>query len=105
VTISTVAGVTAPANPGGTYTLPDITLPVGTTNPVTVVITATNTPVPLVSPGKFSVRVIPQFAATPAPSDITTITGTFTSSTGSTTVTLPADAISLLNVYGVFNLP
>lgn len=45
LTITSVGGVTAPAAPSGSFATPDITLPIGTTSPVTVNLAATNIPV------------------------------------------------------------
>jgi len=98
--ITTVGGVANAPVPGGTYSTADVTLPPGTTNPVPVTITATNTP-----PGTvFTVRLIPQFAG---PTTVSTLpsTGTFASSTATAELTFPPSQISLLTVWGTFTLP
>ena len=99
VKIASVAGINAPATPTGSYTTADITLPGGTSNPVTVTFNATNTPVGSV----FQVKAMPPSGAAvvvnSAPS-----TGTFASSTATATVTLPTGLTSVLNVYGSYVL-
>jgi hypothetical protein len=44
IAITSVAGIAAPSSPTASYSLPDITLPSGTTSPVTVALTASNVP-------------------------------------------------------------
>ncbi len=62
LSIASVAGVAAPANPTGSYATPDITLPSNTASPVPVVVNATNIPdgTPVV------LRATPQTGATAA---------------------------------------
>jgi hypothetical protein len=45
LTITSIGGVMAPSAPLGSFAAPDITLPIGTTSPVTVALAATNIPV------------------------------------------------------------
>ncbi len=99
VRISTIGGVSTPSVPGGTYTTADVTMPPGTTNPVTVVIDATNTPVPTT----FTFVVLAPF--TTATSVTANSTGTFASSTASASLTLPGGQTSVLNVHSHFVLP
>src|SRR2546426_1234378 len=54
--ITSVGGVAVPSNPTGSLTSADVSLPSGTTNPVTVTLTATNTTKEAI----FTVRLIPQ---------------------------------------------
>ncbi len=42
--ITSVGGQTVPATPTGSFGAPDVTLPVGTSSPATIVVTATNVP-------------------------------------------------------------
>ncbi|MBX3237285.1 MAG: hypothetical protein KF814_14150 [Nitrospiraceae bacterium] len=85
--------VTSPAGtPGGSYTTADVTLPGGTTNPVSVVTAETNTPVPGSPATTVWMKVLPQFAA-PTTTSTTTLTGTFANSTATNSVTLPNGAI------------
>jgi hypothetical protein len=91
LTISAVGGTSAPANPGGSYTTPDITLSASTANPVPVTLNATNIPVGTI----FIIRVLPggepmvPFLSTPS-------TGSFASSTASAHVNLSYGKTSLL---------
>lgn len=99
LTISSVGGVAPPATPGGAYTIADVSLPSGTTNPVPVTIAAANTPVGTV----FTVRLIPQFNARTVLTAATT--GTFATSTATVNVTFPTGEVSVLNTFGSFTLP
>jgi hypothetical protein len=99
VTITSVAGLAPPATPTGSYTVADITLPGGTSNPVSVTVTATNTPVGTV----FQLRVLPPAGAASTVNS-TASTGTFASSTATANVTLPNALTSVLNVYGSYTL-
>ncbi|MDX2250922.1 MAG: hypothetical protein NW202_01430 [Nitrospira sp.] len=98
LTISSVGGIATPAVPAGSYTTADVTLPAGTTNPVPVVLTVTNTPVPTT----FTVRMVPQFA-NPV-STTATSSGALALSTATASVTLPTGRISGLQAYAGFTL-
>lgn len=92
---STINGIAVPASPTGAYATPDIFFPPGTTSPVTVTLTATNTP-----PGTiFRVQTIPQGALMVAPTDTAPSTGTCTSSTASATVAVPAGQVAAIKAY------
>ncbi len=100
VTITAVSGIPVPANPGGSFTPADVTVPGLVSNPVAVTLTANNIPVGTV----FQVRVIPQFGQMTTV-DSTASTGTFATSTATANVTLPYGGVtSLLDVYGNFTL-
>ncbi len=93
--ITTVGGISVPASPTGAYATPDVFLPPGTTNPITVTLTATNTP-----PGTiFRIQVMPQFAPVVAPVNTAPSTGTCTSSTASATVTVPVAQVASIKAY------
>jgi hypothetical protein len=84
--ISSVAGITAPATPLGSFQgVPDVIVPAAQSNPVTVALQGTNIPVGTV----VQVTLIPAFGArttvTSGP-----LTGTDPSSTASASITLPA---------------
>jgi hypothetical protein len=97
--ITSIGGVASPTSPGGSYTTADVSLPSGTTNPVTVALAATNIPVGTV----FTVRVIPQ--GTPSTSfNSAQSSGAFSSSTATTNVTFPNGQVSLLNAFSTFTL-
>jgi hypothetical protein len=99
LTISSVGGLAPPATPSGSYTTADVSLAAGTTNPVPVTLTATNTPVGTL----FTVVLIPQFNA---PSTATAAsTGTFATSTATVNLTVPSGVVSVLNAFGSFTLP
>lgn len=101
LTISSVGSVAAPGTPGGSYTTADVALPLGTTNPVSVTLTVTNTPVGTI----FTVRLLPQFGGTATNVTSTATAGTFASATATANVTFPTGAVSVLNAFGSFTLP
>lgn len=99
LTIRSIGEEASPATPAASYTTADVSLPSGTTNPVPVVLTATNTPVGTV----FTVKLIPQFAA---PTEYTApSTGTFSNSTATVNVSFPQGQVSLINASASFTLP
>jgi len=90
IAITSIAGISAPAIPTGSFVAPDVSLPNTTVNPVPVTITATNIPVGT----NFTIRVIPSGWKTTAvtndlPVVTTTLSGTTAFSTGSANVTIP----------------
>jgi hypothetical protein len=90
IAITSIGGINVPTAPTGSYVNPDITLSAGTTNPITVNISATNIPVGTV----FSVKLIPQGWTTTTPGNdlppvTTMLSGTTASSSGSASVTVP----------------
>ncbi|MER3425296.1 MAG: hypothetical protein C4293_20760 [Nitrospiraceae bacterium] len=97
LTISAVGGSTAPANPAGTYATVDMTLPLATTNPVTVTLSATNIPVGTI----FTVKVLPESGAE-IPFTSTPSMGTFANSTATVTINLPYGRTSLLFAYASY---
>ena len=100
IRITSIGGVSTPSTTGGTYSTADLTLPGGTTNPVSVVVTGANIPVG----STFKLKVIPQFAAAAAPLTATS-TGTLASSTATFSVTLPVGQVGVLNAWSDFTLP
>jgi hypothetical protein len=98
--ISSVGGIAAPANPGGAYATADVSLPLGTTNPVPVTLIATNTPIGTT----ITLSLLPQFgSSTIVPGPITT-SGSFASSTASANVTFPSGEVSLLLATASFTI-
>lgn len=98
--ITSVGGLPAPANPmGSILSAPDILLPVGTTNPVTVVLTAGNIPLGT----SILVTATPQ---TGAKSSATSsgLTGTLQSSTATASLTLSLTQVSVLTATATFPL-
>ena len=96
LTITSVGGMAAPSTPGGLYSVADLTLPPGTSNPVPVVVTGSNIP-----PGSvFTLILIPQFAISPP------INGTFsTGLTATVSIDLPLAQTALLNAFASITLP
>jgi hypothetical protein len=99
ITIASVGGQAATTNTGS-YTTPDVSLPVGTPNPVPVAITAANVPLGTV----LTVQVVPRLSAT-STVNASALAGTFSHSTATANVTLPAAQVSVLNLFGSFTLP
>ena len=102
LTITSVGGIAAPATPGGSYSTPDMSLPQGTTNPVTVIVTATN--IPLGTGTSVTLRLIPQFGNF-SNGTLVSQTGNSSVSTTTFTVSFPSGKVSVLNAFASFTLP
>ena len=102
--IASIGGVTVPSMIAASYFAPDMALAPGTTNPVPVVLTATNTPVG--APTEITLRMIPQNPGTAANTVIpaTDHTGTFASSTASVNVTLPVGQVTVMQAFAGMTL-
>jgi len=96
--VTSIGGVAPPAAPAGSFTTADVTLPGGTTNPVPLTLTATNTP----APTTYTIKLLPQFA-NPVSQTVNS-TGSFTMSTATANVTFPNGRISALQVFAGFTL-
>jgi hypothetical protein len=101
--IASIGGAALPPVPAASYFVPDITLPLTTTNPVPVAVTATNTPVG--SPTEITVRLIPQ-SGTPTNVVVpaSNHSGTFASSSASADVTFPVGRVSVVQAFAAFTL-
>ncbi|MGH7313497.1 MAG: hypothetical protein ACREJV_10010 [Candidatus Rokuibacteriota bacterium] len=97
--ISSVGGVAAPAAPSGSFTIADVVLPAGTTNPVTVNLQAANIPLGTT----VTVSVKGQYGAGSATTS-GPLTGTLTASTASASVTVPTDEPSVISASASFLL-
>ncbi|MEW6246475.1 MAG: hypothetical protein AB1555_07180 [Nitrospirota bacterium] len=95
LTITSVGSIAAPVTPTGAYTVADMSLPQGTTNPVPVLLTASGLPFPT----PFTIKVIPQLSGP------TTVTGTLTGSTATALVTLPIGEVTQLVAFASFTVP
>ena len=98
LSFTSVGGVAPPAAPTGSFTTADVTMPGTTTNPVSVILTATNTP----APTTYTVKLIPQFAS--PTSQTVTSSGAFSLSTATANVTFPNGRISALQAFAGFTL-
>ena len=99
--IASIGGQALPSTTAASYFVPDLTLPLGTANPVPVALSATNTPVGV--PTAMAVRLLPQSGSwTDVP--VTTHTGTFASSTASADVTFPVGRVSVVQAIASFTL-
>ena len=100
LTIGSVAGIAAPATPGGSFlTAPDILLPTGTTNPVAVALTASNIPL----------ATVIQVTATPQSGAKTTavssgLAGSVGSSTATASINLSLAQTNVLTATATFPL-
>lgn len=99
VTISSVGGVAVPLLPAGAYATADLALPVRTTTPVPVVLTATNTPLTT----NFTIRLIPAIGSATL-FTASAPTGTPVQSTVTADVTFPSGQVSVLNAYASLTL-
>src|SRR5262249_38825328 len=96
--ISSVGGVAAPANPGGSFYNPDILLPNNQSNPVSVVLAASNIPLDT----SVQVTMLPQIgAATVVQSSA--LSGTIASSTATASLSLPSGT-SLITATAIIDL-
>src|SRR6266851_4763913 len=101
--IGSVGGFAAPAVPGGSYATGDISMPPSTSNPIAVVVSATNTPVG--APTAITVRVMPQtVAATTTAVPAANHTGTFASSQANVNVNFVAGEVSLVQAWATMTL-
>ena len=101
--IASVGGLNAPTNQFASYSTPDITLPLGTTNPVPVVVNLTNTPVG--APTEIRVRLLPRAGGiTTVTVPATDHTGTFANSTATANVTLPVGSVTVLHANAAMTL-
>jgi len=96
--ISSIAGVAAPTSPTGLFSTPDVTLPAGTTNPVSVAIAASNIPLGTV----VSVTVSGVNDGNASASG--TLAGTLASSTASVNVTIPTTQPGVISASATFVL-
>jgi hypothetical protein len=99
LSLTSVAGVAAPANPGGAYGAPDITLPNTTTNPVSVALAASNIPLGTT----VNVFVTPQ-EGTASSATSTGLAGSLASSTAAASVTIPLDQPAVMDATATFTL-
>lgn len=95
---TSVGGVAPPAAPTGSFTTADVTLPPTTTNPVSVTLTATNTP----APTTYTIKLLPQFAS--PISQTVNSGGSFAISTATANVTFPNGVVSALQAFAGFTL-
>jgi len=99
LTITSVAGVAAPASPTGSYSSPDILLPAGTANPMTIALAAAN--IPLGTTVTVTVKPL-DGAASSATS--TALTGTLAASTATASLTIPTNQPSVISASATFTL-
>jgi hypothetical protein len=97
--IASVGGVSAPANPLGTFSgPPDIVLPANQTNPVNVVVQASGIP----AGTAVTVTVVPSNGA-PSPGQGASLTGTTASSSTTISVSLPP-GVNVLTASAIIDL-
>jgi hypothetical protein len=97
--ITSVAGMAAPASPTGSFAAPDITLPAGTANPMSVGLAAGNIPLGTT----VSVTVKPLNGAASS-STSTALAGTLGASTASASLTIPTNQPSVISASATFTL-
>jgi hypothetical protein len=98
LTIASVAGIAAPPAPAGSFSLPDITLPAATTNPVAVVLSGVNIP----SGTTVTLTVTGQTGG--STSTTATLTGSLASTSATASVTIPTNRPSVLLATVTFTL-
>ena len=97
--IASVAGVPAPASPTGSFATPDIAVPVGTPNPMTVSLAASNVPLGTT----VSVKVTPLTGGASSAVSIP-LGGTLAASTATASLTIPTNQPSVLSASATFTL-
>ena len=101
LTISSVGGINAPSVTTGNLGVPDLALPQGTTNPLTVAITTNNIPAGTI----FTVRVAPKFGSE---IDVSSTASADTGNPGEALATaqidLPAGEIVTLSAFADFTI-
>lgn len=96
--ITSVGGMAAPAFPSGSFGAPDVTLPAGTANPVTVTLAGANVP-----PGTSVVLTVTGQTGGSV-STMATLSGSPASSTATASVTVPTDRPCVLLATATFTL-
>ena len=97
--IASVAGVAAPAAPTGSFANPDILVPAGTANPMTIGLAAANIPLGTT----VTVTAKPQNGA--ASSAVSSgLAGTLAASTATASVTIPTNQPSVISASATFTL-
>ena len=99
LTITSVAGVAAPSSPTGSFAIPDIVLPAGTANPMTITLSASN--IPLGTTVTVTVKPL-DGAASSATS--TGLAGTLAASTATASLTIATNQPSVLSASATFTL-
>jgi hypothetical protein len=100
--IASVGGIPVPSTIAASYFAPDMALAPGTTNPVPVVINATNTPVG--APTSIALRSIPQSPGTASLTTASDHTGTFASSSATINATLAVGQVTVLQAIAGMTL-
>jgi hypothetical protein len=96
LTITAIGGVTTPAAPTASFSMPDITLPAAVPNPVTLTLSGTNIP-----PGTaVTVLVSGQTGGSTAVS--TTLSGTMASTRATAAVTIPTNRPCVVSAFATF---
>ena len=97
--IASVAGVAAPAAPAGSFSVPDVVIPFGTPNPMTVALAASNIPLGTTVNVTVSGLTGGNNSAVSSP-----LAGTMATSTASASVTIPTDRASVISASATFTL-
>jgi hypothetical protein len=99
---ASIGGLPVPTTPAGSYSVADVTLPLGTVNPIPVVLNATNTPVG--APTVITVRLIPRGSLSAVVVQSADHTGTFGNSIATTNVNLPVGQVTVLQAHAAMTL-
>lgn len=97
--IATIAGVRAPATPGGSYGTPDVILPAGTTSPVTVALEASQIPL-----GTTITVTATPLSGAPVLAVSTPLVGTPAAATATATLAIPTTQPSVISATAAFTL-
>lgn len=97
--IAAVAGVPVPAAPTGSFFVPDIVIPAGTPNPMTVTLSASNIPLGTLITVKATALTQQSTTVLSAP-----LAGTLAASTATASLTIPTNQPSVLSASATFTL-
>ena len=99
LTITSVAGVAAPAAPTGSFSNPDILVPAGTPNPMVVGLAASNIPL-----GTAVMVTVRPLNGTTSSAASTGLAGTLGASTATASLTIPTNQPSVISASATFTL-
>jgi hypothetical protein len=97
--IASVAGVAGPAAPTGSFSVPDIVVPIGTPNPMPVALAASNVPLGTT----VTVRATPLTGGTSSAVS-TGLAGTLAASTATASLTFSVNQPSVISASATFTL-
>ena len=99
IKITSIGGIAVPESPSGTFGTPDVMLPVTTTNPVAVGVSATNIPVGTT----VAITSVPEYGSAVSATS-TGLSGTFASSTATANMSISVNYKCILTATATFTV-